>query len=34
VMCILLGAVYLVLGTILLNHFERLARQHATLSLT
>jgi hypothetical protein len=26
--------VYLVLGTILLNHFERLARQHATLSLT
>jgi ABC-2 type transport system permease protein len=34
VMCLLLGAVYLVLGSILLGHFERLARQHATLSLT
>jgi ABC-2 type transport system permease protein len=34
VMCILLGAVYLVLGSILLGHFERLAREHATLSLT
>jgi ABC-2 type transport system permease protein len=34
VMCLVLGGLYLVLGTILLNHFERLARQHATLSLT
>jgi ABC-2 type transport system permease protein len=34
VMCILLAAVYLVLGSILLAHFERLAREHATLSLT
>jgi hypothetical protein len=25
---------YLVLGTILLGHFERLARERATLSLT
>jgi ABC-2 type transport system permease protein len=33
-MCIALGALYLVLGTILLAHFERLARQRATLSLT
>jgi ABC-2 type transport system permease protein len=34
VMCVTLGAVYLVLGAILLGHFERLAREHATLSLT
>jgi ABC-2 type transport system permease protein len=33
-MCIALGGVYLVLGTILLGHFERLARERATLSLT
>ena len=33
-MCIALGALYLALGTILLAHFERLARQRATLSLT
>jgi ABC-2 type transport system permease protein len=33
-MCIALAAAYLVLGTILLGHFERLARERATLSLT
>jgi ABC-2 type transport system permease protein len=33
-MCIVLAGVYLVLGTILLGHFERLARERATLSLT
>jgi ABC-2 type transport system permease protein len=33
-MCIALGAVYFVAGTILLSHFERLARERATLSLT
>jgi ABC-2 type transport system permease protein len=32
-MCLLLGAVYLVLGGVLLRNFERLARQRATLSL-
>jgi ABC-2 type transport system permease protein len=32
-MCLLLGAVYLVLGSVLLRNFERLARQRATLSL-
>jgi ABC-2 type transport system permease protein len=34
VMCIALAAAYLLLGTILLSHFERLARERATLSLT
>lgn len=29
-----LGAIYLVLGFLFLGHFERLARKHATLSLT
>jgi ABC-2 type transport system permease protein len=33
-MSILLGAVYLALGSIFLGNFERLARQRATLSLT
>lgn len=33
-MCVLLGAVYLVLGAIFMKNFERLARQRATLSLT
>jgi ABC-2 type transport system permease protein len=33
-MCLLLGAVYLVIGHFLLQHFERLARERATLSLT
>jgi hypothetical protein len=33
-MCLLLGAVYLVIGHFLLRHFERLARERATLSLT
>jgi hypothetical protein len=33
-MCILLGAVYLALGSVLMQNFERLARQRATLSLT
>jgi ABC-2 type transport system permease protein len=33
-MCLLLGAVYLALGTVTLGHFERLARERATLSLT
>ena len=32
-MCLLLGVVYLVLGSVLLKNFERLARQRATLSL-
>jgi ABC-2 type transport system permease protein len=32
-MCVLLGAVYLALGSVLLENFERLARQRATLSL-
>ena len=33
-MCVLLGAVYLVLGAVFMKNFERLARQRATLSLT
>jgi hypothetical protein len=33
-MSILLGVVYLGLGSIFLGNFERLARQRATLSLT
>ena len=33
-MCVLLGAIYLALGSILLRNFERLARERATLSLT
>ena len=33
-MCVLLGAVYLALGAVFLQNFERLAREKATLSLT
>jgi ABC-2 type transport system permease protein len=33
-MCLLLAGVYLVIGYFLLQHFERLARERATLSLT
>lgn len=33
-MCVLLSAVYLVLGAVTMANFERLARQRATLSLT
>jgi ABC-2 type transport system permease protein len=33
-MCLLLGCAYLVLGTVTLRNFERLARAQATLSLT
>jgi ABC-2 type transport system permease protein len=33
-MCLLLSAVYLVLGTVTMANFERLARQKATLALT
>jgi len=33
-MCVGLAAVYLVLGAVFLANFERLARKHATLSLT
>ncbi len=33
-MCLALAAIYLVLGTVLLRNFERLARERATLSLT
>jgi len=33
-MCVLLGGIYLALGSLLLHNFERLARQRATLSLT
>jgi ABC-2 type transport system permease protein len=33
-MCLLLSAVYLVLGAITMGNFERLARRRATLSLT
>jgi ABC-2 type transport system permease protein len=33
-MCLLLGAAYLVVGAAFLHHFERLARDRATLSLT
>jgi ABC-2 type transport system permease protein len=33
-MCLLLGAVYLAVGTVALRHVERLARKQATLALT
>jgi ABC-2 type transport system permease protein len=33
-MCLLLGLVYLVIGHFALKHFERLARERATLTLT
>jgi ABC-2 type transport system permease protein len=33
-MCLLLGAVYLTIGALTMANFERLARKHATLSLT
>jgi ABC-2 type transport system permease protein len=33
-MCLALGAVYLLIGHIALRHFERLARERATLTLT
>ena len=33
-MCLVLGGVYLVIGHFLLQHFEKLARERATLSLT
>ena len=33
-MCVVLGAVYLVLGSFFMQNFERRARQQATLSLT
>ena len=33
-MCLLLGAAYLVIGSVLLRNFERMARQRATLMLT
>jgi ABC-2 type transport system permease protein len=33
-MCLALGAVYLVIGHFTLRHFERLARERATLALT
>ncbi len=33
-MCLLLGLVYLVIGHFALRHFERLARERATLTLT
>jgi len=33
-MCLLLGAVYFALATVFLRHFERLARERATLALT
>ena len=33
-MCVLLGGIYLALGSLLMHNFERLARQRATLSLT
>ncbi len=32
-MCLLLSAVYLVIGHYALRHFERLARERATLSM-
>ena len=32
--CVLLGAVYLALGSFFMQNFERRARQQATLSLT
>jgi ABC-2 type transport system permease protein len=33
-MCVVLGAIYLALGALFMQNFERLARQRATLSLT
>jgi ABC-2 type transport system permease protein len=33
-MCVLLGAVYLVVGAYFMQNFEERARRHATLSLT
>ncbi|MBA3413244.1 MAG: ABC transporter permease [Actinobacteria bacterium] len=33
-MCLALAACYFVIGTVLIGHFERLARERATLSLT
>jgi ABC-type polysaccharide/polyol phosphate export permease len=33
-MCVLLGAVYLLLGAFFMHNFERRARVRATLSLT
>jgi ABC-2 type transport system permease protein len=33
-MCLVLGAVYLVIGSLTVSHFERQAREKATLSLT
>jgi hypothetical protein len=33
-MCLVLAGVYLVIGHFTLQHFERLARERATLSLT
>jgi ABC-2 type transport system permease protein len=33
-MCVLLGVIYLALGALFMQNFERLARQRATLSLT
>ena len=33
-LCLLLGAVYLILGAVFMKNFERLARRRATLSLT
>jgi hypothetical protein len=32
--CVVLAAAYAVAGTLLLGHFERLARDRATLALT
>lgn len=33
-MCVGLGLIYLLVGAVMLNHFERLARERATLALT
>jgi hypothetical protein len=33
-MCLALGGVYLVIGYFALSHFEKLARERATLTLT
>ena len=33
-MCLVLGAIYFALATVFLRHFERLARERATLALT
>ena len=33
-MCVLLGVIYLVVGSFFMQNFEKRARQHATLSLT